>query len=240
MDSFGWILLHKCLLNWEWYKDINTKCLFIHCLLKANYSDNDWKGKTIKRGQFFTSLETLSHELNMSIKEIRGAIKKLEKTKELGIQGASNGTMITICKYEDYQNLELLKGKQKGKQRASKGQAKRQQYKEELKEEELKENNIELYFQNISSLTWHKWTDYKKAQYKFSYKTKQSEQIALNELINLAKNDPVIADKIVNHSIANGYKGLFELKNGSNGNVIPESKPKFEEIPNTYAHFKRI
>ena len=123
MDNFGWIFLHKCILEWEWYKDINTKGLFIHCLLKANYSDKEWKGKLIKRGQFFTSTENLANELNLSIKQIRTSLKKLEKTKELGIQGASNGTMITVCKYESYQNIDAIKGQAKGqakgKQRAT-------------------------------------------------------------------------------------------------------------------------
>jgi hypothetical protein len=133
MENYGWIFLHKCLLDWEWYKDINTKCLFIHCLLKANYSDKEWKGQLIKRGQFFTSTEKLSFELSLSIKQIRTSLKKLEKTKELGIQGASNGTMLTVCKYEDYQNIDIIKGQTKGqtkgKQRANKGQ--------QLKEEEI-------------------------------------------------------------------------------------------------------
>jgi hypothetical protein len=137
MDSFGWIFLHKCILEWEWYKDINTKCLFIHCLLKANYSDKEWKGKLIKRGQFFTSTENLAIELSLSIKQIRTSLKKLEKTKELGIQGASNGTMITVCKYEDYQSIDAIKGQAdgqaKGKQRASKGQQLNKEQKEEIK-----------------------------------------------------------------------------------------------------------
>lgn len=141
MDAHGWIFLHKCILDWEWYKDINTKCLFIHCLVKANYADKEWKGKLIKRGQFFTSTENLATELSLSIKQIRTSLKKLEKTKELGIQGASNGTMITVCKYEDYQNMALIKGQakgqSKGKQRASKGQ--------QLKEEEIIKSNIYIY-----------------------------------------------------------------------------------------------
>ncbi len=35
----GYIALHRQMLNWEWYKNTNTKVLFIHLLLKANYKD---------------------------------------------------------------------------------------------------------------------------------------------------------------------------------------------------------
>ena len=251
MDNFRWIFLHKCILEWEWYKDINTKGLFIHCLLKANYSDKEWKGKLIKRGQFFTSTENLANELNLSIKQIRTSLKKLEKTKELGIQGASNGTMITVCKYESYQNIDAIKGQAKGQAKGKQRASKRQQLN---KEEEItnnkKENNNnreDFNFENISSVTWFKWTDFKKSQFKFSYKTIESEQIAINELIKLSFNDAVIADKIVNQSIAQGWKGLFELKekNKTNGqppssNFHPASKvPADGIIPPEMLIFKR-
>jgi hypothetical protein len=45
----GWLKLHRKLLQWEWYPDVNVRLVFIHCLLKANYEDKHWKGKLIKR-----------------------------------------------------------------------------------------------------------------------------------------------------------------------------------------------
>ncbi len=116
----GFILLHRKFMSWEWYQDKNTKILFIHCLLNANFEEKTWQGITIKRGQFFTSINHLSIDLKMSIKEIRTALKKLQKTNEIVQKGASNGTMITVCKYDSYQE----KQKPKGKRRASEGQGK--------------------------------------------------------------------------------------------------------------------
>jgi hypothetical protein len=63
----GFIKLHRQLLDWEWYSDNNTFRVFIHCLLKANYKDKNWKGIQIKRGQFVTSTSKLSTELGLSI-----------------------------------------------------------------------------------------------------------------------------------------------------------------------------
>lgn len=123
----GWISLHRKFLSWEWYDDNNTKSLFIHCLLKANHSNKIWRGIEIKRGQFFTSINHLSTELKLSIKQIRLSIKKLEKTGEIQIKGASKGTMITVCKYDSYQDNENKKGNQKDKQGASGGQTKGKQ-----------------------------------------------------------------------------------------------------------------
>jgi hypothetical protein len=123
----GWISLHRKFLTWEWYDDINTKCLFIHLLLMSNHKELKWRGHTIKRGQRFTSIKSLAFELKLSEKQIRNSLKKLKKTGEIDIQGASVGTMITVCNYGSYQDIENTKGEQKGKRRANKGQAKGEQ-----------------------------------------------------------------------------------------------------------------
>ena len=34
-----WIKLNRKIVNWEWYQDIATFKLFIHCLIKANWKD---------------------------------------------------------------------------------------------------------------------------------------------------------------------------------------------------------
>lgn len=33
----NFVKLSRKMLNWEWYTDVNTKTLFIHCLLRANW-----------------------------------------------------------------------------------------------------------------------------------------------------------------------------------------------------------
>lgn len=119
----GWICLHRQLLEWEWYDDINACRLFIHCLLRANHKDKNWKGRDIKRGQFWTSLETLSQETGLSHKQVRGAFLKLEKTGEVASKGQARGRMVTVLNYESYQQEGKLKGKLEGSQGASSGQA---------------------------------------------------------------------------------------------------------------------
>lgn len=208
----GYIYLHKKILEWEWYKDVNTKSLFIHCLLKANYVDKDWKGLTIKRGQFFTSLENLSFELGLSVKEIRTSLKKLEKTQELGKQGASNGTMITVCKYEDYQLLVNMEGQAGGQTKGKRGASEGQQLINNNKKELIINNKAILDFGILKSEIWNKWIDFKKTQFKFTYKSEKSEQIGINNLIKLSGNNNSVAEEIVNQSISNGWQGLFPIK----------------------------
>ena len=120
----GYIKLHRQILEWEWYSDINTKILFLHILLKANFKNMVWRGININRGQLFTSIFHLSSEIGISEKQIRNSLKKLKNTNEIDIQGASNGTMITVCNYETYQSLETSEGEQEASERANEGRTK--------------------------------------------------------------------------------------------------------------------
>jgi uncharacterized protein YdaU (DUF1376 family) len=63
-------------------------------------------------------------------------------------------------------------------------------------------------FKNI----WEQWIKYKKDEHKDTYKSSKTEQIAINNLIKLCSGNLQVADEIVNNSIANKYKGLFEIK----------------------------
>lgn len=67
-------------------------------------------------------------------------------------------------------------------------------------------------------VTWNKWLNYKKSQWKFIQRSLVSEETSLNHLKNISNNQEKIAAEIINKSIANGWKGFFELKNNLNGN----------------------
>jgi DNA-binding transcriptional regulator YhcF (GntR family) len=103
----GYIKLFRQFVEWEWYTDVNTKTVFLHCLMMANFKEKKWRGETIKRGQFITSLSHLSAECGVSIRGVRTALEKLEKTKEIIRQSTKIYTVITICKYDSYQTLEI-------------------------------------------------------------------------------------------------------------------------------------
>lgn len=99
----GWVCLHRKFLNWEWYNDANCVRVFLHLLLKANHKDNTLDGIKILRGQLITSSDSLSSDLNLTRNQIRHTLKKLDKTKEITIQGNNKYSLITISNYNEYQ-----------------------------------------------------------------------------------------------------------------------------------------
>lgn len=108
----GYISLWRSFLKWEWYDDINTKTLFLHCLLNANYKENNWHGISIKKGQFVTSVQKLSVETGLSTQNIRTSLKKLELTNELTKQTFPNYTIITVKNWSKYQEGNKQTNKQ--------------------------------------------------------------------------------------------------------------------------------
>lgn len=99
----GWIKLHRQLLNWEWYDEPDTFRLFLHCLLKANHKDSNYRGQIVKAGSFLTSRELLSNETGLSIQKVRTSLERLELTKEVTTKKSKKGTVLQIVKYSSYQ-----------------------------------------------------------------------------------------------------------------------------------------
>lgn len=119
----GFIVLQRKILSWDWYKDSNTKAVFLHLLLTANYEPGEWRGVKIKAGQRITSISKLSNELDLSFKEIRTALKHLQKTGEVACESTSQYTVITIKNYERYQKAAIVTASNAASSKASKGQA---------------------------------------------------------------------------------------------------------------------
>ena len=74
--NIGFVIEPREIMNNEWYTEPNTMHLYRHCRLRANYSDTKWRGIELKRGQFVTSINTLSEETGLSVRQVRTAIDK--------------------------------------------------------------------------------------------------------------------------------------------------------------------
>lgn len=100
----NFIKLSRKILDWEWYTDTNTKTLFIHCLLRANWKKSKFKGETVERGEFITSLQSLSNETGLSLQNVKTALKHLELTEEIKTKILKFGRLIVVVNYDVYQN----------------------------------------------------------------------------------------------------------------------------------------
>lgn len=153
------IKVYRKLLDWEWYTDVNTKTLFIHCLLRANWKAGIWHGVQYDAGEFITSLPRISAETGLSIQQARTALEHLELTGEVTSRITDKVTgkkynkirVITINNWDSYQgdnrqdnsqsnrqNRKQLTGNQQAEAQASNSRYKNIKNKEDKKEKENK------------------------------------------------------------------------------------------------------
>ncbi|HIT65966.1 MAG TPA: hypothetical protein IAB61_01785 [Candidatus Merdisoma merdipullorum] len=100
----NYIKINRSILSWEWYGDINTCRLFIHMLLKANWREGRFRGTTVPRGSFVSSIAKLSEETKLTNDEVRTAILHLVNTGEITKQSTNKFTVFTVKNYDLYQD----------------------------------------------------------------------------------------------------------------------------------------
>ena len=100
----GFIKLHRKFIDWEWYRDVNTKILFLHLLFKVNWKDGRFMGIEVPRGSLITSIEHLASETGLTVQNVRTSINKLKSTGELTSKSTNKYTLVTLTNYGFYQD----------------------------------------------------------------------------------------------------------------------------------------
>ncbi len=187
----GWIKIHRKFLDWQWFEKSEAVHLFLYLLLKANHKDSQWQGIDIKRGQFVSSLGKISAETGISIQTIRTLLNKFEKTNEIIVKSTNKNSLITICKYDCYQD----ENEETNKQLTNKQQTTNKQ---------LTTNKNDKKEKNEKELILDRWIEYRK-QIKKPIKEATQETI-------LAKMENFTEEQckfVIDNSIENGWQGLF-------------------------------
>lgn len=102
-ESNSFIKLHRKFLNWEWYEDLNTKAVFLHLLLIANWKETKWRGIDLKPGEVIRTNENIAKELKLSTQNVRTAISRLQSTAELTVRKEGKFRIITLNNWGKYQ-----------------------------------------------------------------------------------------------------------------------------------------
>ncbi|MGM8212607.1 DnaD domain-containing protein [Virgibacillus sp. W0430] len=113
----GFISLHRKLMDNPIWSDPNYLKLWIYCLFEASHTDREQlvgnQMIEIKRGQFITGRFALSEELNKGVKPKQRLDKltwwrylnNLQKQRMLNIKSTNKYSVVTIIKYDVYQNV---------------------------------------------------------------------------------------------------------------------------------------
>lgn len=100
------IKIHRQIENWGWYDDANTFRVFFHLLILASHWEQNFKGQTLYPWQCCIGRKYLSHKLKLTEQQIRRTIFNLQTTNEIAVKTTNKYSIITICKWEEYQSTE--------------------------------------------------------------------------------------------------------------------------------------
>lgn len=110
----GYVKLHRKILYSNQFADPIRLKIWIWCLLKANHKKKSVALKTgkgyttvnVNRGQFVFGRNKASLELDIAGSTIVRHLEKLKAEKAINIKADNQYSVITICKYDDYQYKE--------------------------------------------------------------------------------------------------------------------------------------
>ena len=122
MNEIGYISIHRRILNWEWYSDIPVRLTFLHLLVIANWEEKEWKGIKIKRGQVVIGRKKLSEEIGISEQQLRTSLIKLKSSQQITIKPTNKFSVVTIIKYNDYQDKDKKTTNKKNKKQPTNNQ----------------------------------------------------------------------------------------------------------------------
>jgi len=135
--------------------------------------------------------------------------------------------------FREKQRLNGLKGGRPKTQKKPKKSFSKKIEDRSKKIEEEKEVVVYPYKSKQFLNTWNNWKIYKAKEFKFNYRTLQSEQAALKKLVNESDNESHAVESI-EAAMANGWKGIYPQKiiNGkqSNKNGLSYSTEFQEEL----------
>ena len=102
--SDGWIKIHRQIKEWQHYQEPNVLLVWLDLLTSANTKDGWWHGRKIRRGELFTSVETIHQNTGLDVKTIRKALATLEASGEIKREATNAGSKIIINQFNKFQS----------------------------------------------------------------------------------------------------------------------------------------
>lgn len=189
---------------------------------------------------YFKSLPVISEEHGQSISSVKRAISKL---KEIGyihevenngrkrhlvslrqVKLTSQTGQIEPSESSDWTLRQVKMNSQTGQNDLLLIQGENKRENTLSKEVDWPEGFDSVIFQN----GWKEWKEYKKAEHRFSFKSQKTEITAIHKLHNETNGDAEKAVKWIGHAIANGWKGIYPVKDDSDRDRPSDSNRTLE------------
>ena len=192
-------------------KNMSLKAKGLLCHLLA--LPNDWKlyveeiQKWHKDGKhsIYTTLKELMHRGYIKREQVRDSFGKIKSWEYIVYEKPYKGfkdSVYPLPKNPDVDNPDVENQPLLNTNNTKDLIKVNTKKKESFDFESLEELNIEV---------WKKWREYRKEQFRLTYKP-IGEKAAIGKLLRLSQGCHEVQEQIIQQSIENGWKGIFELK----------------------------
>jgi hypothetical protein len=193
---------------------------WLDILLNTSYEKSSFWVRGIEvavlPGQCAMSTHTMAKRWGWSRKKVTSFLKHLEKELQIEPQKSNVTTLITITKWEEYQQKEPQKAHQKNRKGTTEEPIK------EVKKERTQTPGW------IDSETWQAFEEMRKKLK--APMTEKAKTLAFNKLDKF-RSEGHDVNEIINDSIMNGWKSFYPGKGGSSG-VTKNNTDSFGRSPN--------
>ncbi|WMI81814.1 hypothetical protein [Anaerotignum sp. MB30-C6] len=227
----GWIKLHRCSLeNPTICKDSDYFAVWCYLLLNATHQPIDviFNGEriTLQEGQLITGRNKISEQFNINPSKVQRILKNLEIEHQIEQQTGNKNRMISIVNWELYQQSEQQNEQQLNNKRTTTEQQLNTNKNIRTKEHKNKDikNNKASSDAVVSSYTQNQElrnaiSDFIEMRKNIKAKmTDRALELMLGKLDKLGGDDEEKI-KILQQSIMNSWKGIFELKDRGDKNA---------------------
>lgn len=170
---------------------------------------------TLKPGQFIFGRKVASIELKMSERTVRTCLHSLEKTQNVTIKTTNKFSIISIVNWSIYQQEQTQNDQQNDQQVTSNRPASDQQVTTNKNSKNIKKVKKEITAPRfISESVWESFKTHRK-----SIKAPLTEDacsLIFKKLEKWQEEYGYSPDDVLNQSIENGWKGIFEINNNGN------------------------
>lgn len=187
-----YILLPMAGLSDDLWRNPNLARLFAYLLTRVD-------GK----GEIKTDMAKVAADLTLSRQQVRTLMSKLDSNQILTKSSTTRTTKLKIGIQEDKPKRQPRK------------QPNRQPNANQIKPlapSYITPSFVSPEFREV----WQMWIEYRK-EINNNYKSAKSEEIGYKQMVEKSGGNPDVARRMIENSIANGYKGMFAPDNNNNG-----------------------
>lgn len=239
----GWIKFYREVLDKTIWKNSTGKqnAILSTILLLANHEQNEWewKGKKyyVKPGQFITSLSSIAKYSgkDVSIQNVRTALKRLEKLGFLTNESTKQSRLITIVNWEKYQGVNYESNKDPNNHLTNDQQRPNNQLTTNNNDNNEKNYNNDddkaEYILEVNNLIKNKISSSSLESFinRFGVDTLKSliDEIKVSDYLKENINFNHLSDDFINKAISGKYRTFKNEVSNEQGNKLPKDFSQF-------------